>query len=109
TRSNPAGVDLMRNAPVEAEAGVRWPLGGQRLSPILPWYRGRKGEPMQPEAQALIETVEQRILPHRFCMTLDCHSGFGSIDRIWFPYARTRRPIECLAEIYALRTMFRTT
>lgn len=32
TRSNPAGVDLMRNAPVEAEGRVPLLLGGQRFS-----------------------------------------------------------------------------
>ena len=109
TRCNPAGVDLMRNAPVDAEDGVPWPLGGQRLSRFLPWYRGRSGRPMQPEAQALCRAVEERLLPHTFSLSIDCHSGFGSKDRIWFPYARTRKPIDCLPEIYALRTMFRST
>lgn len=109
TRANPAGVDLMRNAPVDAEGRPPFLLGGQRLSRHLPWYRGRAGAPMQPEAQALCRVVEQRLHSHRFSIALDCHSGYGAKDRIWFPYARSRRPIECLAEIYALRTMFRTT
>ncbi|MEK6806726.1 MAG: M14 family zinc carboxypeptidase [Pseudomonadota bacterium] len=108
TRANPAGVDLMRNAPVQAERAA-FLLGGQRLSPILPWYRGRADAPMQPEAQALCRVVQERLLPHAFSLSLDCHSGFGSVDRIWFPYAKTRRPVECLAEIYALRSMFRST
>ncbi|MGH8540201.1 MAG: M14 family zinc carboxypeptidase [Stenotrophobium sp.] len=109
TRCNPAGVDLMRNAPVEAEKKVPFLLGGQRFSRVLPWYRGRVNEPMQPEAQALCRVVEQRLLPHVFSMSLDCHSGFGTTDSIWFPYAKTRRPVDCLPEIYALRTMFRST
>ncbi|MES0872423.1 M14 family zinc carboxypeptidase [Sinimarinibacterium thermocellulolyticum] len=109
TRSNPAGVDLMRNAPVDADHDVSWLLGGQRLTPALPWYRGRADAPMEPEAQALCRVVEERLLPHAFSLSIDCHSGFGTKDRIWFPYARTRQPIDCLPEIYALRTMFRTT
>ena len=109
-RPNPLGIDLMRNAPVEADRrDVAFFMGGQRMWRGLPWYRGAVGEAMQPEARALCEVVRQRILAHRFALTLDCHSGFGAHDRIWFPYAHTRRPIECLPEIYALRTMFRTT
>lgn len=41
-RANGNGVDLMRNAPVNAEGRVPWLLGGQRLSSQLPWYRGKK-------------------------------------------------------------------
>jgi hypothetical protein len=107
-RANPAGVDLMRNAPVDA-AKVPWLLGGHRFSAALPWSRGALNQPMQPEAQALCDVVEQRLLPHPFALTLDCHSGFGMRDRIWFPYARSRQPVTCLPEIYALRTMFRST
>ena len=63
TRSNPRGVDLMRNAPVQA-------------------------------------------LGRDFAVALDCHSGFGLRDRIWFPYAHTPRPIEHLPEIHALKHLF---
>lgn len=109
TRANGAGVDLMRNAPVDADSRAPFLLGGHRLTPLLPWYRGRRGAPMQPEAQALCRVVEERLRPHCFSLALDCHSGYGSQDRIWFPYARTARPIDCLPEIYALRSLFRAT
>lgn len=109
TRANPAGVDLMRNAPIDADGKVPWLLGGQRLTRHLPWYRGRADEPMQPEAQALCRAVETRLLSQPFSLALDCHSGFGTRDHIWFPYARSRQPIDCLADIYALRSMFRAT
>lgn len=109
TRCNPAGVDLMRNAPVEAEGPVHWLAGGQRFSRHLPWYRGAAGEAMQPEAQAVCRAVQERLLTQPFSLALDCHSGFGTSNHIWFPYARTRRPIEHLAEVYALRTLFRST
>lgn len=108
TRCTPTGVDLMRNAPVQADRGVPFLLGGQRWSRHLPWYRGQP-ERMEPEAQALCHVVRERLLSHRFSLALDCHSGFGARDRIWFPYARSQQPVDCLAEIYALRSMFRST
>ncbi|AXQ30850.1 zinc carboxypeptidase [Solimonas sp. K1W22B-7] len=108
TRANPAGVDLMRNAPMDAEDAVPL-LGGHRLTPMLPWFRGRAGEAMQPEAAAMCRVVEERLLTQPFSLALDCHSGFGVRDQIWFPYARTTRPIDCLGDLYALRSLFRAT
>lgn len=109
TRANPAGIDLMRNGPNDADCRVPLLLGGHRLGPWLPWYRGRQAAPLQPEAQALCDVVEQRLATQPFSIALDCHSGFGTRDHIWFPYAGSRRPIDSLADIYALRTMFRST
>lgn len=109
TRANPAGVDLMRHAPVEADGDVRWPLGGQRLSPHLPWYRGAANAPLQPEAEAVFKVVRERLLPHRFSLAVDCHSGFGFRDQLWFPYARTQQPLPHLAEAEALRALFNRT
>ncbi|CAD5375747.1 Zinc carboxypeptidase [Pseudomonas sp. OF001] len=102
TRANPQGVDLMRNAPVEAQQRVPFLVGGQRLSARLPWYRGPHDAPMQAESQALCRLVEEELLSHRFSIAVDCHSGFGLCDRIWFPYASTRAPIPHLAEMHAL-------
>lgn len=102
TRANPCGVDLMRNAPVEATEPVPFLIGGQRLSAILPWYRGPLHTGLQAEAQALCDVVQRELLSHRFSLALDCHSGFGVDDRLWFPYAHTSRPIEHLAELHAL-------
>lgn len=102
TRANPRGVDLMRNAPVEAAERVPLLIGGQRLTPRLPWYRGEPYTAMEAESQALCEVVEEELLSHRFSIAVDCHSGFGLADRIWFPYAHTREPINHLPEMYAL-------
>jgi hypothetical protein len=102
TRANPNGVDLMRNAPVDAERAVPFLIGGQRLSASLPWYRGPQGLPMQPEAQALCQAVQSELLGRPFSIAVDCHSGFGLIDRIWFPYACTPQPIAHLPELHAL-------
>ena len=106
TRANPNGVDLMRNAPVDALEPVPFLVGGQRMSAGLPWYRGLKDRPMEPENQALVEVVTQELLSRRFSLSVDCHSGFGRRDRIWFPYAHTRAPIAHLAELHALKSIF---
>ena len=103
TRANPAGVDLMRNAPQDAVDRVPFLIGGQRLSASLPWYRGRRGAPMEAESRALCEVVEAELLGRAFSLAVDCHSGFGVHDRIWFPYAHTRQPIEHLPELHALK------
>lgn len=106
TRANPAGVDLMRNAPVEARDPVPLLVGGQRVSAGLPWYRGRAGAPMQPESAAVCAAVERELLPRPCSLVLDCHSGFGLHDRLWFPFAHTRAPIEHLPELHALDEVF---
>lgn len=106
TRCNPNRVDLMRNAPVDADEPVPFLVGGHRISNRLPWYRGKRGEEMQPEAQAVINVVRDKILSAPFAMTLDCHSGFGRRDRIWCCYAHTRKPIPHLADVYALKKMY---
>lgn len=106
TRANPNGVDLMRNAPVEAQEPVPFLVGGQRLSAGLPWYRGLKGQAMEIENQAVCDVVKTELLPRSFSLSVDCHSGFGVSDRIWFPYAHTRVPITHLAEMHALKSIF---
>ena len=106
TRANPQGVDLMRNAPVDAVDTTPFLVGGQRISAGLPWYRGKPGAPMEAENQALCKVVTAELLTRKFSMALDCHSGFGARDRIWFPYAHTRKPIAHLAEMQALRDVF---
>ena len=40
---------------------------------------------------------------------LDCHSGYGRKDRLWFPYAGIRKPFTQLAEIQALKDLFDKT
>ena len=109
TRANPQGVDLMRNAPIDAVDKVPFLVGGQRISAGLPWYRGRMGAAMQAESLALCAEVTRELLARTFSMALDCHSGFGASDRLWFPYAHTRKPIAHLAEMQALNDVFMQT
>lgn len=101
-RSNAAGVDLMRNAPVDAARRPPLLLGGHRLSRRLPWYRGPAGAPMQPEARALVEFVEAEAFDARAAISIDFHSGFGVTDRLWYPYARARAGFPRAPEAHAL-------
>lgn len=108
-RSNPAGVDLMRNAPLDAQGKVPFMLGGQRISRHLPWYRGQRDGAMEAESAALMTLVEEVVLQSRFVISLDCHSGFGNQDQVWFPYACTPDPFDDIGEMFALRLLFRRT
>jgi hypothetical protein len=109
-RCNGDGVDLMRNAPVEAER-AGFPLAlyrGQRWSRRLPWYRGHPDR-LEPEARALCDWVAQQASRSPFVLTLDVHSGFVGADRIWFPYARTRTLFPHVAELLAFKTLLDET
>jgi len=104
TRSNPNHVDLMRNAPVEATGKVLPLVSGHRLSPLLPWYRGKEGE-LQVESEVLINFVKQEIFPSKLSIVLDIHSGFGLQDQIWYPYAKSQDPFPLLKEILRLKEL----
>ena len=64
---------------------------------------------MEAESEAVCRIVESELLTRPFSLSVDCHSGFGIHDRIWFPYAHTQRPIEHLPEIHALKTIYDET
>ncbi|MGZ3655866.1 MAG: DUF2817 domain-containing protein [Bdellovibrionota bacterium] len=104
-RTNGNGVDLNRNSPVDALSHSYPVVGGQRFSPHIPWYRGREGAPMETEAQALCDFVRREAFPSRAAIALDCHSGYGTVDRLWFPYSHTFDPYPELAEAYALKEL----
>ncbi|WP_246480478.1 M14 family zinc carboxypeptidase [Motiliproteus sediminis] len=105
-RSNGQGVDLMRNAPLDAETRATPWLGGQRLSPRLLWYRGQADAPMEAEAQTLVAEVRAIQSRSPFTLVLDCHSGFGVRDHLWFPFAGRARPPARLSEFAALAQLF---
>lgn len=109
-RSNGNGVDLMRNAPVDSTELAKWQIfGGHRLTPKLPWYRGKLGEPMQPEAKAICDFVRREIFPAKTALGVDVHSGYGKVDRFWFPYAKSKQPFTSLAEVVAIKNVFDRT
>jgi hypothetical protein len=91
---------------VQSRERVAFLLGGQRLSRRLPWYRGAASAPMERECAALCELICAEVLSRPFSIALDCHSGFGMRDRIWFPYAHTRKPFSHAAELHALMEHF---
>lgn len=109
-RSNGNGVDLMRNSPVRADEIGRWHLfAGHRISPRLPWYQGIPGTPMETEAQAVCDLVRRELFPSTVALAVDVHSGYGKVDRFWFPYARTREPFPRVPEVLALKDLLDKT
>jgi len=107
-RANPRGVDLMRNAPVDAEKPL-WMVGGHRHGPHLPWYRGVFGDEMEIESAALVKAVQKEIAQSPLAITIDLHSGFGLQDRLWFPYAKTVKPYPGLPQVYAFKDLLDRT
>jgi hypothetical protein len=107
TRANGNGVDLMRNAPIEATEKVPWFIGGQQFSRRFPWYRGNNG--LELENQILINFLKKDCLHRQFNLVIDCHSGFGFKDRLWIPYAYRKRPPRHVANYYALYQLLQKT
>jgi hypothetical protein len=58
---------------------------------------------MEPEARALVDLVARTCFSSRFAVTLDVHSGYFGKDRLWFPYAHTRRLFPGAPEMLALK------
>jgi hypothetical protein len=110
-RSNGSGVDLMRNSPTIAEEEPYFLIGGHRISNLLPYYSGEvsKFEDMELESRTLCDFVTKEMFPSRLSLSVDVHSGFGSVDRFWFPYAKTKKPPPHLPEIAALKKLFDRT
>ncbi len=103
SRSNANGVDLMRNSPVEASLVTVPLLGGHRISPKLPWYRGELNKNMEIEAQAVFDFCKSQFFKSKSVISVDFHSGFGMVDRLWFPYAKSKLPFPNIGEMMALK------
>jgi hypothetical protein len=104
-RSNPNGVDLMRNSPVIAEEKTPYLLGGHKISSKLPWYQGDSSQ-MEIESQAILKKFEIECRESVAVISLDFHSGFGFKDRLWFPYSNSRKEFHHLPEISSLIELF---
>ncbi|MGE3610266.1 MAG: DUF2817 domain-containing protein [Bacteriovoracaceae bacterium] len=108
SRSNPNNVDLMRNAPVEAQGKVRPLISGHRLSSKLPWYRGEKDQ-LEEESLALINFVKEEMFQSKASLALDVHSGFGMQDQLWYPYAKQKGGFPLEAEALELKSLLDKT
>lgn len=64
---------------------------------------------MEVENQALERFMRREVFDSSFALLLDLHSGFGTIDRIWFPYAHTKKPYPRIAETLALKKLLDRT
>lgn len=108
TRANGRGVDLMRNAAVEAKE-TRLPLvGGHRITRYLPWYRGDSTE-LEVESQVLMAMVRRYLSSSALTLSLDVHSGFGLVDRLWFPFAYTKEQFpDCDLVLRLMKNLDRT-
>ena len=91
-RSNGNGVDLMRNSPTDAMEKSHFLVSGHRISPMIPWYRGKKDAGLEKENQVLIDFLKKNVFDSKVSITLDLHSGFGLKDRLWYPYSKTKEP-----------------
>ncbi len=106
SRCNGNGVDLNRNSPIRADDKTPWLGGGHRYGGFLPWYRGREKDPMQTENQMLERVIRRQVFNHPLALVLDVHSGFGTRDRLWFPYAFRKKPIGNIANYFALKLLW---
>ncbi|MEO5667615.1 MAG: M14 family zinc carboxypeptidase [Bdellovibrionota bacterium] len=105
TRSNPNGIDLMRNAPIEALGETPFMLGGHRMSRKLPWFRGEEGREMEQEARVLVDFVKDQTFNASVALNLDIHSGFGAKDRLWYPYAKTIAEFPKIEQVNQLKQL----
>lgn len=109
-RSNPNGVDLMRNSPVTADPeGLPFLLSGHNFSNKIPWYRGEPEKKMEVESQAVVDFVKKELFPSKCALSVDFHSGFGFVDRFWFPYAKTKNVFPKIKEVQALKDLLDET
>ncbi len=104
SRCNPQGVDLMRNSPIEADLSPAFLLGGHRYSKSLPWYRGAVDK-MEDESTWLCEFVQKEMFESDLAISVDLHSGFGSKDRLWYPFAKSTATFPRLREVLKFKEL----
>ena len=94
----------MRNSPVDADVEPAFLLGGHRYSSSLPWYRGAVGQ-MEDESRWLCEFVQKEMFESVAALAIDLHSGFGSKDRLWYPYAKSASTFPKLREVLRVKEL----
>lgn len=108
SRSNPNGVDLMRNSRIQSTEKTPFLLGGHRISNKLPWFQGEKGI-LEKELLFLERVFRRTTQASRNIVSVDFHSGFGMVDRLWFPFSYSQLKFTQVAELHALVTLFEQT
>ena len=108
-RSNPNGVDIMRNAAIEGKEKGLPLVSGHRKGAWLPWYRGAENAPLETETDTLLKIVQKNVSESAFAISLDIHSGFGMRDRIWYPWSHSKEPIPDLSTIDHIEKIFKKT
>ncbi len=90
SRANGQGVDLNRNSGIDAEGALAF-FGGHRISPVLPYYRGKA---LQRESRALYRFLREHAWKNgRIHTALDIHSGYGAQNYLWWPYSFSKRRV----------------
>lgn len=108
-RSNGNGVDLMRNAPVEGIKDAKWKLyRGHFHDNTIPWFRGNPNQ-MEAEARSLCYLIEKELFPSKCALSIDFHSGFGMVDRLWYPYAKTHDDFPYINQVKNINQLFLET
>lgn len=64
---------------------------------------------MEIEAQALVDYVKKEVFPSVMATTVDFHSGFGMVDRFWYPYAKTKAEFPNIREVESLKYLLDET
>ena len=107
-RSNGNGVDLMRNSPVSSKEKVFPILGGQLISSKIPWYRGDTNQ-MEKESQLMCDFVKDNVINSKNAISIDFHSGFGFKDRLWYPYACSKKKFDGIDNLKRIESLLDRT
>ena len=108
-RANGNNIDLMRNSPLESTGKIVPLLSGHRLSPLLPWYRGKAGTPPELEVQLVYNFCQKHFFQSKKVITLDLHSGFGFQDRLWYPWSSYATPFPNEPQVLNLKNLLNNT
>ncbi len=47
--------------------------------------------------------MRREVFPAKVALSIDVHSGYGKVDRLWFPYAKTKTPFASVPQAMALK------
>lgn len=108
-RGNGNGIDLMRNAPLDAKGKMIPLVSGHRISPLLPWYRGETTAAPELETQIVHDFCQKHTFKSSRVITVDLHSGFGFKDRLWYPWSTSSAPFPHESQVLKLKSLLEET